>query len=270
MEQAYKEPGFKNLDHTVVNVLHLDFEKHRDCFRTHWHDRFEFILVKQGEIVICYNDSEFILKAGEMAIIPSETIHRGYTKDCAVSYSVLMFDFRDFYNSTVICREKLADAFYHNVEFNRISTAPEIIDVFNKIIYSNKPLKTVSLVYEMIYLLFEKELDDIKPIKKNNVKKIIKHIESHYTEDVTTAELSQLFGYTEEYFCRKFKESTGITPMKYLKIFRLETAYKLLKTNEYNINELALMCGFNDPNYFTRCFKSHFGHPPSYYKTKKQ
>ena len=39
--------------------------------------------------------------------------------------------------------------------------------------------------------------------------------------------------------------------------------YKLLKKGNININEVAIQCGYEDPNYFTRCFKSHFGIPPS-------
>ena len=29
---------------------------------------------------------------------------------------------------------------------------------------------------------------------------------------------------------------------------------------------VAMACGFPDPNYFTRCFKKHFGVPPTRYE----
>ena len=37
----------------------------------------------------------------------------------------------------------------------------------------------------------------------------------------------------------------------------------LLNQNKYNISEISALCGFSDPNYFTRCFREFFGVPPT-------
>ena len=34
----------------------------------------------------------------------------------------------------------------------------------------------------------------------------------------------------------------------------------------YRNTRFSFSCGFSDANYFTRCFKAHFKHPPTYYK----
>ena len=57
-----------------------------------------------------------------------------------------------------------------------------------------------------------------------------------------------------------------MTPTTYIKINRLNKAVNLLSTNNYSVSEVASLCGFNEPNYFTRCFKAHFGKSPTEYK----
>ncbi len=88
--------------------------------------------------------------------------------------------------------------------------------------------------------------------------------------ELTISAMSDKFGYSSEHFCRKFKEATGITPMTYLKIYRLEQALKKIKHSECSIGEIAAQCGFNDANYFTRCFKAHYGAPPRLYRAKEK
>lgn len=53
--------------------------------------------------------------------------------------------------------------------------------------------------------------------------------------------------------------------MTYLKIYRLELAYKKIKNSDTTISNIATECGFPNANYFTRCFKKHFGFPPTKY-----
>jgi len=54
--------------------------------------------------------------------------------------------------------------------------------------------------------------------------------------------------------------------MQYLKILRLERAKKMIEAQEETIGEIAQKSGFDDQNYFARCFKNHFGCQPSAYK----
>jgi len=54
--------------------------------------------------------------------------------------------------------------------------------------------------------------------------------------------------------------------MTYLKIFRLEKAKEIIKNSDLSISQVAAECGCSDANYFTRCFRAHFGAPPSRYR----
>ncbi len=58
---------------------------------------------------------------------------------------------------------------------------------------------------------------------------------------------------------RKMKSLTGMAPNEYIKLFRLKKAAGLLLSDNYRINEVCYMCGFNTPSYFTSCFFKQFG-----------
>ncbi len=62
---------------------------------------------------------------------------------------------------------------------------------------------------------------------------------------------------------RKVKGLTGITPMAFLRTYRLNTAYKLLADHNLTVSEASYKTGFSDPNYFATSFKKYFGKNPS-------
>jgi signal transduction histidine kinase/ligand-binding sensor domain-containing protein/DNA-binding response OmpR family regulator len=71
-------------------------------------------------------------------------------------------------------------------------------------------------------------------------------------------------------FYRKVKGLTGITPNEFVRKVRLKNSLKLLKSETYQISEVAYMSGFNDIVYFRKCFKDEYGITPSEYaKTAK-
>jgi signal transduction histidine kinase/ligand-binding sensor domain-containing protein/DNA-binding NarL/FixJ family response regulator len=75
--------------------------------------------------------------------------------------------------------------------------------------------------------------------------------------------LSDHFAVSLAQLHRKIKSLTGSTPNNLIKSIRLKKAYKLIIEEGYRVSEAAYQTGFNDPNYFTTCFKKEFGENPS-------
>lgn len=65
---------------------------------------------------------------------------------------------------------------------------------------------------------------------------------------------------------RRMKLLTGQTPMEFIRIIRLNHAVDMLLNNNCDIADIAYTLGFNDPKYFSRCFKTKFGLSPKEYK----
>jgi AraC-like DNA-binding protein len=61
---------------------------------------------------------------------------------------------------------------------------------------------------------------------------------------------------------RKLKTITGKTPADFIRNIRLEKALEMLKEGA-NITDVSWTVGFEDPVYFSKVFKKHFGFPPS-------
>jgi len=64
---------------------------------------------------------------------------------------------------------------------------------------------------------------------------------------------------------RKLKALSGKSTTEFLRSQRLKLALQLLREKNVSISEVGYAVGFNDPSYFTRCFKQEFGSAPSEY-----
>lgn len=65
---------------------------------------------------------------------------------------------------------------------------------------------------------------------------------------------------------RLYKESLKQSPSDVIMSLRLQKAEALLKTKKLNISEISFECGYNDPKYFAKTFKKHFGKSPKAFK----
>lgn len=79
-------------------------------------------------------------------------------------------------------------------------------------------------------------------------------------------DLSGEYGVSVAYFCRKFKESTGTTPHKFITNLRIDKAKSMLMRGELSLSQIALDCGFADQSQFTNTFKRVAGVTPSQFK----
>jgi len=95
------------------------------------------------------------------------------------------------------------------------------------------------------------------------------YIRSHYAKDISLDEVSRKVNISPYYFSKIFKEETGENFIEYLTGIRIDKAKELLMNTEYSMKEICMMCGYSDPNYFSRSFKKNVGISPTEYKEGK-
>jgi signal transduction histidine kinase/ligand-binding sensor domain-containing protein/DNA-binding response OmpR family regulator len=71
-------------------------------------------------------------------------------------------------------------------------------------------------------------------------------------------------------FYRKLKSVVGLTPVEFIRDFRIKRAVQLIETGEFSFSQVAYMTGFNDPKYFGKCFKKYTGLTLIEYKNKEK
>ncbi|ALJ05439.1 histidine kinase [Pseudalgibacter alginicilyticus] len=112
----------------------------------------------------------------------------------------------------------------------------------------------------------ESEIDLLthSPVDKTLMEKISKLIEKNLSNsNLTTSFLCDELGMSSSKLYRKIKELTDLAPNEFIRTIRLKKSVQLLKSKKYNVSEVTDLIGFNDPLYFSRCFKKQFGYPPS-------
>ncbi|MEC4984502.1 MAG: AraC family transcriptional regulator [Oscillatoria sp. PMC 1068.18] len=109
-----------------------------------------------------------------------------------------------------------------------------------------------------------KEHEDGLP--KYKLKQALEYMNAHLNENVSLATISEKLGMSQYYFCRLFKQSTGITPHAYLIQQRVEMSKQLLKQKEVTIVEIAIRCGFANPSHFAKHFQKHTGMLPKQFR----
>ncbi|MFT5438103.1 MAG: signal transduction histidine kinase/DNA-binding response OmpR family regulator, partial [Ulvibacter sp.] len=69
---------------------------------------------------------------------------------------------------------------------------------------------------------------------------------------------------------RKCQSLTGTSLVDFVRLLRLKKGAILLTKYGYNISETAFKTGFNDPKYFSKCFKKQFKKTPGDFKKEAQ
>lgn len=100
------------------------------------------------------------------------------------------------------------------------------------------------------------------------IAKAISIIENHYMESLTLGSIADDLHVNPEYFSRSFKKEVGTNFNAYLNNVRLQKALILLRNPQILISEIAIETGFQNPAYFSKCFKASFGISPQEWRNQ--
>lgn len=102
------------------------------------------------------------------------------------------------------------------------------------------------------------------------IEKVIEIIHKHLSESEFSVQgLADKLNMSQDQLYRKIRVLTGLSAIHFIRLIRLKHAVSLLAGKRYTVNEIVYMVGFNNPSYFTRCFKAEFGVLPSEYIPEK-
>ncbi len=107
---------------------------------------------------------------------------------------------------------------------------------------------------------------DVKTIDQDLLARIVEVIEENLDDTTLNGDrLAMAVGMSKGNLYRKLKAISGMTVNIFIRTVRLKIAAQLLKKGQYNIAEVAYSVGFDNPKYFSVCFKELFGQTPRAY-----
>lgn len=132
------------------------------------------------------------------------------------------------------------------------------------------PGSASAIAYEAAMALYD-DVFGSHPVLSEEYRKmqhVIDHILSNLDKPLPVEELARISGLSRAHFSRAFAASEGMPPAEFVLQKRLQRAVKLLtKTADLPVKEVAILSGFEDPNYFAKVFRRVFGASPTEFRT---
>ena len=118
--------------------------------------------------------------------------------------------------------------------------------------------------------IIEYEIDQEKGIGKNLISDVKEYIGERYMEEISLNTIAEHFNYNPSYFCKIFKEKTGVSFWDYVAEVRIEKSKKLLVDTDKSIDEIASLAGYNNRISFFRTFKKHTSTTPGEFRLRSR
>lgn len=82
-----------------------------------------------------------------------------------------------------------------------------------------------------------------------------RYIDSHFKENITLSQLSDLVHINKYYLVHTFSREYGVSPISYLISRRLQESKYLLTRTNHSLSQISHMLGFSSPSYFSQSFR---------------
>lgn len=102
------------------------------------------------------------------------------------------------------------------------------------------------------------------------VQKTMAYIDANLSGDLSLATLSSLMQVTPGYLSTLFHREIGATLAEHITAQRMRAALHLLNSTHLQVQNIAQLSGYSDPNYFGKAFKRFYGLTPQQYRHQQR
>lgn len=241
----------------------LDAEKHR--FGPAARENYWFIYLQKGRGQYHINKKDFVLEEGVVFVeFPGYPI--SYQADPDSLWTIRWLSIHSDYLDKVLqdmgitpdqplvrpsdpaAVESVLDSLFHTIETD----------------YIRDELTCMGLVYQFLALLASPEQQFY--IKQNAADRAVHFMKHHYDQKISMEDVAAHVNLEQGYFSKQFRRRMGISPQKWLTLYRLKKAENLLLKTDLTIGEISHSVGYENALYFSRLFHQTYGCSPSDYR----
>jgi xylan 1,4-beta-xylosidase len=128
----------------------------------------------------------------------------------------------------------------------------------------------MSQVYSLLSVLGEQFQEDVETQTDGKaliqMRKVLYYIHEHYTEGLTLEEVAKANYLSAAYVSRQFEKNLGMHFTEYLKRLRTGRAAVALSSSTQSVTDIALACGYGNPNTMIIHFRDIYGQTPREYR----
>ena len=244
----------------------------------HLHDWYEIFMVTDGMCKFSVRNNIYELRAGDVVILPPDMPHYPmsgeYTRiDIEITPEYLNTFFTDEAQNILLkCFDK------EILHFSSSKTS--IFKEYCREISSKGQDDDTLFVF--IGLLLRMLCKESASFSKNNspyihsiynsdnakLRSVIDYIEENYKDIRSLDETARACYISKSHMCRMFRRELGVSVVDYVNSVKLRHACDKLANTSMSIVDIAVECGFNSSQYFSRIFKTFSGCTPQQYRKR--
>ncbi|GIV64024.1 MAG: ATPase [Bellilinea sp.] len=112
--------------------------------------------------------------------------------------------------------------------------------------------------------------DTLNSATRRLIRRAAAIIHTGYAEPITREDIAAQLNISADYLTDCFRQEFGITPLTYLRRYRIKQACDLLQTTDLTITQIALNVGFSDSAHFTHTFIREMGLSPRAFRQRSK
>ncbi len=254
-------------DH-VVNIHKFTFTEEQDRIRQrHWHRSLEIAYHENADGRIFVDGKEQKISGNTLILINSRCVHEIHNHVTPGSSSLVLIIPYEFLKKEIES--------YDQVYFTVSEQDETIISLLKKLYKASfsedryYTLNLQSLLYALLHYLcshclhFKDTAVALLDAKQDWILEVTQYLNDHYDFIQKMSDVSVHFGYTEEAFCRKFRQMFHCTLHQFLTRLRIRQAAGKIRMTGTGYANIAVTCGFPSLRSMNHYMKSLTGYSPA-------
>ena len=94
----------------------------------------------------------------------------------------------------------------------------------------------------------------------------LSYIGRHYTDNLNVPELARRCALSETVYRRRFRQLTGVSPVRYINQLKIDKACQMLQSGDVSTGQISEFLNFYSLPYFYKVFKEYTGMTPHQYR----
>ena len=105
-------------------------------------------------------------------------------------------------------------------------------------------------------------------VAENAVRRVVEAMHDNLGDSFTADDMARTAVFSKYHFIRLFRQTTGVTPGRFLAALRIQEAQRLLLATDLSVAEISQRVGYASVGTFSSRFKLRVGLSPSAYRVQ--